>query len=89
MIEDDFAGGRNDEGDFVLGIGKDHREVATVMHAAKADTLVPAVDAADDDVRGQGRGIGIAIAEHFREQRAEVIAAHVVGPEDDLLAGRS
>ncbi len=50
MIENDLAGGRDDESDLVEGGGKGHREVATIMHAAETDPVVPAVDTADDDV---------------------------------------
>ncbi|MNU96776.1 hypothetical protein D3C71_868260 [compost metagenome] len=89
VIENDLAGGRNDEGDFVQRGRKVNAEVATVVHAAKADAFVPAVDAADDDAARQRRCVSVKVAEHLAEQRAKVVAAHVVGPEDDLLAGRA
>ncbi|MNE96066.1 hypothetical protein D3C80_1942270 [compost metagenome] len=59
------------------------------MHPAKAEIVVPAVDPSDDDVTGQRWHVGIAVAEHVREQCAKVIAVNGVGPEDDLLACRA
>lgn len=56
------------------------------MHATKAHAFVPTVDAADDDVRGNRRGVGVAVAEEAREEGAEVIAVEVFGAQDDGLA---
>ncbi|MNX89234.1 hypothetical protein D3C86_1212410 [compost metagenome] len=89
VVENDLAGGGNDKGDFIKGGGKSHREVTAIVHATKTDTFVPAVDPADDDVFRRRRRVGIEVAEQVREQRAKVVAAHVVGPDDDLLARRA
>ncbi|MNG10307.1 hypothetical protein D3C84_937670 [compost metagenome] len=50
VVEDDLAGGGNDEGDFIKGGGKRHREITAIVHATKTDTFVPAIDPANDDV---------------------------------------
>ncbi|CAI8749949.1 hypothetical protein EMIT093MI4_140142 [Pseudomonas sp. IT-93MI4] len=57
------------------------------MHAPETDAIVSAVDAADDDVGGDRRGVGVAIAEEPGEEGAEVFAVEVFGAEDDFLAG--
>ncbi|MCY1366612.1 hypothetical protein D9M69_535160 [compost metagenome] len=89
VVEDDLAGGGNDERDFIKGGGKCYREVTVKVHATKADTFVSAVDPADADAFWRRRRVGVKVAEQVQEQRAKVVTAHVVGPDDDLLARRA
>jgi len=56
------------------------------MHTPETDPVVPPVDAADDDVGGDRRGVGVAIAEEPGEEGAEVFGVEVFGAEDDFLA---
>lgn len=89
VLEDDPPGAGQHEGDLILRGAKGDGAIAPVVHAAKADALVPPIDATDDDVVRQRQRVGIEVVEHPREQRTESVAAQASGAEDDLFAGRA
>lgn len=88
MGEDDLAGAGQHEGDFIPGRGQGDGEVTLIVHAPHAHALQAPVHATDDNAVGQWRQVGVEVAEQPTELHGEVLAAHIGGAQDDLLAGQ-